>query len=68
MSDNIEVRFKCATEPKDWVTIDSYGDCVALRGEFNGKELDFIFDIPTSIKLAKTIRTEINIIKGINHG
>ncbi len=68
MSDNIEIRFKCAKEPKDWVAIDSYGDCVSLRGQYDGSELDFIFDIPTAIKLAKTIRTEINIVKGINHG
>lgn len=63
----IEVRFKCSESEKDYITVDSSikEGVVCLRGVFEGNILAYSLDVPTAIKLSKTIRTHINKIKGI---
>ena len=61
----IETRFKCNRSDNDYLKVKSnyLGDDVIITLEINGIETEIYLDITTSIKLSKTIRTEINKIK-----
>ena len=63
----IEVRFKCSESEKDYITVDSSKKegVVCLSGVFEGNVLAYSLDVPTAIKLSKTIRTHINKVKEI---
>ena len=63
----IEIRFNCQETPSDYLTVDSSNEekIVNLSGNFEGITVSYSFDIPTAIKLSKTIRTHINKVKGI---
>lgn len=64
---SIEVRLKCERSPQDHIKVSSIKHCenVLLEIELNGLEYELYLNIDTSIKLAKSIRTEINKLKGI---
>ena len=63
----IETRFKCNRAESDYLKVESHlgGKDVIIILELNGMETEIYLDIPTSIKLSKTIRTHINLIKEI---
>ena len=61
---NIELRFKCSVDENDYITVNACNDnhieiTTAAGDDFK----DIILDIPTAIKFAKTLRTEINKAK-----
>lgn len=60
---NIEIRFKCKSEPKDWVKVESFNDNIVLVTSHEDGVKLIHMDISTAIKFAKTLRTEINKIK-----
>ena len=63
----IETRFKCNKADSDYLKVKAYPEDeeVIIFLELNGVETEIYLDIPTSIKLSKTIRTHINLIKEI---
>ena len=63
----IETRFKCNRSDNDYLKVYSNlgSNDIIITLEINGIETEIYLDIPTSIKLSKTIRTNINQIKGI---
>ena len=62
----IEIKFKCNREKEDSLQVYSNlgGKDVIIKVEVGGMEQEIYLDIITAIKFAKTIRTEINKIKG----
>ena len=62
---SIETRFKCNRSENDYLKVHSNlgSDDVIVTLEINGIETYIYLDVTTSIKLSKTIRTEINKIK-----
>ena len=64
---SIETRFKCSKSDSDYLKVMGYpkDEEVIIFLELNGVETEIYLDIPTSIKLSKTIRTAINLIKKI---
>ncbi len=63
----IEIKFICTRSQKDYLKIDSAPKHVVIEGMHNGMPVSFYMDIPTSIKFAKTLRTEINKIKEVSN-
>ena len=63
----IETRFKCNRSKNDYLKVHSNlgGEDVIITLEIDGIETEIYLDVTTSIKLSKTIRTEINKIKNI---
>jgi hypothetical protein len=63
----IETRFKCNRSDNDYLKVHSNlgSNDIIITLEINGIETEIYLDVPTSIKLSKTIRTNINQIKGI---
>lgn len=61
----IQTRFTCSQHENDFLIVSNNGESVILEGFFEGVEVLYNFDVTTSIKLSKTIRTNINKIKGI---
>lgn len=63
----IETRFKCNRSDYDYLKVYSNlgSNDIIITLEINGIETEIYLDVPTSIKLSKTIRTNINQIKGI---
>ena len=64
----IETRFKCKLVDDDFITVNSHLDNKEIHiNVFNNGNIycNYILDIPTAIKLSKTIRTHINKVKGI---
>tara|TARA_R110000737_G_scaffold8454_1_gene24065 strand:+ start:602 stop:796 length:195 start_codon:yes stop_codon:yes gene_type:complete len=61
----IETRFKCNRSENDYLKVHSNlgMNYVIITLEIDGIETEIYLDISTSIKLSKTIRTEINKIK-----
>lgn len=61
----IETRFKCNRSDNDYLKVHSNldGDDIIITMEIDGIETEIYLDVTTSIKLSKTIRTEINKIK-----
>jgi hypothetical protein len=61
----IETRFKCNRSENDYLKVHSNlgGKAVIITLEIDGIETEIYLDVTTSIKLSKTIRTEINKIK-----
>ena len=64
----IETRFRCSNTKEDYLTVkftlDGY---VMLEGKHLGAGIMYLFDIPTAIKLSKSIRTEINKAKEVSN-
>ena len=52
---------------KDYLETRQSGESVIVEGKHEGKDVQYIFDKTTAIKFAKTIRTEINKVKEVNH-
>jgi hypothetical protein len=63
----IETRFKCNRSDNDYLKVNSNlgGTEVIIILEIDGLETEIYLDIPTAIKLSKTIRTHINLVKEI---
>ena len=61
----IETRFKCNRSDNDYLKVNSNlgGTEVIIILEIDGLETEIYLDIPTAIKLSKTIRTHINLVK-----
>ena len=67
----IETRFLCKADDKDFITIDSNKEYqeIQIKVHFNDEYYaNYILDIPTAIKLSKTIRTHINLVKSEQDG
>ena len=64
---SIETRFKCNRVDSDYLRVMACPEDeeVLIFLELNGVETEIFLDIPTAIKLSKTIRTAINLIKKI---
>ena len=62
---SIETRFKCNRSDNDYLKVHSNlgMNYVIITLEIDGIETEIYLDVTTSIKLSKTIRTEINKIK-----
>ena len=63
----IEIKFSCKRTPLDFLKVDSVTKEVIIEGIHNGKPISFYLDETTAIKFAKTIRTNINLIKEVNN-
>ena len=63
----IETRFKCNRSDNDYLKVNSNlgGTEVIIILEIDGLETEIYLDIPTAIKLSKTIRTHISLVKEI---
>lgn len=62
----IEVRFKCSFDESDYITVSSDLGGVVIKSFYSNELISTCnFDTTTAIKFAKTIRTEINKVKGI---
>lgn len=60
---NIEIRFRCKAEPKDWIRVDKgLENDIVLVTEHDGRMALINMDKSTAIRFAKTLRTEINKI------
>ena len=59
----IEIRFRCKEDEYDFLTVECLGSDVCVSGICSAKPIEFYFDKTTAIKLAKTLRTEINKIQ-----
>lgn len=59
--------FKCSYEDNDFIKVkrEEGNNIVTVEGVYDGRYIKYYFSITTAIKLAKTIRTEINKAKGI---
>ena len=62
----IEIRFNCSEEKEDYLVVHSNEESVILSGYQDDQLVEYVFDIPTAIKLSKTIRTHINKVKEYN--
>ena len=64
---SIETRFKCNRSENDYLKVHSNLGCddIIVTLEIDGIETEIYLDVTTSIKLSKTIRTEINKIKNL---
>ena len=62
----IEIRFNCSEDTEDFLITEVHpdGGFICVGGKYNDNPIEYIFDIPTAIKFAKTLRTEINKAKG----
>jgi len=65
----IQLKFKCSEDINDFLTIEEHpdGGSICLIGKCDKTSIEYIFDIPTAIKFAKTLRTEINKAKEVNN-
>lgn len=61
----IEIRFNdYHTDNSDFISCKSAGDgLINIEGDCGSEEFLLVLDIPTAIKFAKTVRTEINKAK-----
>jgi len=64
----MSIKFQCNEDYQDYITVEQDGCMVTFLGECEGQPIQLLFDIPTAIKLSKTIRTEINKAKEVNNG
>lgn len=63
----IETRFKCTLGIYSLMVANNNKE-VVLTFEEPNTETDIVLDIPTAIKLSKTIRTHINLVKSNENG
>ena len=65
----IQTKFTCNRDSNDSLSVYSNhgGKDVIVSVEINDNYQDIYFDIPTAIKFAKTLRTEINKIKEVKN-
>lgn len=61
----INFQFHCSENNEDFLTVTNDTEEVILGGSFGGEKIEYYLDITTAIKLSKTIRTHINLVKGI---
>lgn len=61
----VKHKFTCTDREADFFELSAKGNAIQFSGQFNGTDVYFRLDIPTAIKAAKTLRTEINKVKGI---
>ena len=60
----VKHKFTCIASEHDYIELFLEDNCIRISGEcWGGEPIDFVLDKPTSIKLAKTLRTEINKIQ-----
>jgi len=67
----IKYNFTCEDINENHLSVaESYpgSGIVGVTGECNGRRLQFSLNITTAIKLAKTLRTEINKAKEVQNG
>jgi hypothetical protein len=67
---NIEIRFKCKSEPTDFIKIEREAQNIILVTNHDESCNLIVMDKPTAIRFAKTLRTEINRIteSEVNNG
>lgn len=59
---NIEIRFKCKAEPKDFIKIERNDNNIVIVTSHEDSVNLIVIDKSTAIRFAKTLRTEINRI------
>lgn len=64
----IDLRFNCSDSKCDFVQTKVCGSMIGVNGVYGDKEFYLMLDIPTAIKFAKTLRTEINKAKEVTNG
>lgn len=67
---SIEIRFKCKSEPNDFIKIERNGNDIVIITNHNLSCNLIFMDKSTAIRFAKTLRTEINKIteSEVNNG
>lgn len=67
---NIEIRFKCKAEPKDFIKIERNDNNIVIVTSHEDSVNLIVMDKSTAIRFAKTLRTEINRIteSEVNNG
>lgn len=64
----IEIKHTCSFESNDYLIVESTPDNkILIEGEVGSNLMQLLFDIPTAIKFAKSIRTEINKAKEVKN-
>ena len=63
-----QIKFQCNEDFSDFITLEQNGIMIHILGECLNKPIDILLDIPTAIKLHKTLRTEINKAKEVDNG
>ena len=64
----VVANFTCVSDKNDYITIDSCDKDkeIIISTYYKDEKVNcYYLDIPTAIKLSKTIRTHINLVKGI---
>lgn len=59
----IETRFKCVLDENEYLSVNSNEKEVIIDVKVSCASECIYLDIPTAIKLSKTIRTHINLVK-----
>ena len=68
MSAKLDLKFiDCIDEP-DFIKVETEYNVININGICNGYRFIINLDIPTAIKFAKTLRTEINKAKEVENG
>ena len=64
----LEIKHTCSFSANDYLTVKSVIDNeILIEGEIDNELVQILFDIPTAIKFAKPLRTEINNAKEVNN-
>lgn len=64
----IETRFKCVLDGNEYLSVNSNDNEIIIDVKINCASECIYLDIPTAIKLSKTIRTHINLVKSRKNG
>lgn len=59
----IETRFKCVLDENEYLSVSNNEKEVIIDVKISCASECIYLDIPTAIKLSKTIRTHINLVK-----
>jgi hypothetical protein len=65
---NIKLKFISEIDCDDDITIVKCDYNILFNINYSGRESQIMLDIPTAIKFAKTLRTEINKAKEVYNG
>ena len=62
-----QIKFQCNEDYNDFIVLEQNGVMIQILGNCNDEPIDILLDIPTAIKLHKTLRTEINKAKEVQN-
>jgi hypothetical protein len=64
----INFKFNCTVNQDDFLEVKQEGDFIIVKGTQDDDKQHFYLDIPTAIKLTKTLRSKINEVKEVQNG